>query len=95
MFLSEFSIFKAGLAGGQYLIVGLLALFVVIAFCALVLPINRMVFGKAPASQGVAALPFSVMLAMYAAVVPVITLGVFVPEKLYNLLRAAAAILGG
>ncbi len=95
VFLSELSIFKAGLTAGQYLIVGLLTLFVVVAFCGIMFPINRMVFGKASAPQGCAALPFSNKFVLYAAVVPVITLGIFVPDRLYNLLRLAATIFGG
>jgi hydrogenase-4 component F len=46
VFLSEFLILKAGLAEGRYITVGLLALFIVIAFCGVLLHINRMVFGR-------------------------------------------------
>ena len=49
VFLSEFSILKAGLAQGQYLVTGLLAVFIVIAFFGILAHVNRMVFG-APAS---------------------------------------------
>ena len=44
IFVSEFLILKAGLAGGHYITVGLLGRFV-IAFCAVMLHINRMAFG--------------------------------------------------
>jgi hydrogenase-4 component F len=47
VFLSEFSILKAGFAEGQYLMMGLLALFIAIAFFGILLHINRMVFGRA------------------------------------------------
>ena len=49
VFLSEFWILKAGLAQGQYLATGLLAVFIVIAFFGVMAHLNRMVFG-APAS---------------------------------------------
>ena len=46
VFLSEFSIFKAGLIGGHYVVMGLLALFITIAFIGILLHVNRMVFGR-------------------------------------------------
>src|SRR6202043_1033315 len=45
VFLSEFSILKAGLNQRQYLATGLLVIFIVIAFFGVMLHINRMVFG--------------------------------------------------
>ncbi len=47
VFLSEFSILKAGFAEGQYVIMALLALFIAIAFFGILLHVNRMVFGAA------------------------------------------------
>ncbi len=46
VFLSELSILRAGLAEGRYVIVGLLALFIVIAFFGVLLHVMRMVFGR-------------------------------------------------
>jgi len=46
IFLSEFTILKAGLTQGQYLATGLLAAFIVIAFFGVMLHVNRMVFGS-------------------------------------------------
>ena len=45
VFLSEFSILKAGLNQRNFLATGLLALFIVVAFFGVMLHINRMVFG--------------------------------------------------
>ncbi len=45
VFLSEFSILKAGLMQKHYLATGLLAVFIVIAFFGIMRNINRMVFG--------------------------------------------------
>ena len=46
VFVSEFLILKAGLAEGRYVVVGLLTLFIAIAFFGVLLHINRMVFGR-------------------------------------------------
>jgi hydrogenase-4 component F len=101
LFLSEFAILKAGLSGGHYLATGLLALFIVIAFFGVMLHVNRMVFGAPAApprgqarSQAEAApLPFSCGLALVLAAVPVLVLGVYVPQPLHDLLTRAAAAL--
>ena len=97
VFLSEFSILKAGLAQGQYVATGLLAIFIVIAFFGVMAHLNRMVFG-APASatpeQDIPGrkhaetfrLPFSCRLALILAAVPVLVLGVYVPKPLHDLL---------
>jgi hydrogenase-4 component F len=45
VFLSEFSILKAGFAQRQYAIMAFLALFIAIAFFGILLHVNRMVFG--------------------------------------------------
>src|SRR5208283_904319 len=46
VFLSELAILRAGVSSGQYFATGLLAVFVVIAFCGIMFHISRMVFGK-------------------------------------------------
>jgi hydrogenase-4 component F len=56
LFLSEFSIFKAGLAEGRYLAIGLLVLFIAIGFFGILFHVNRMVFGPA-AGRSSAELP--------------------------------------
>jgi hydrogenase-4 component F len=96
VFLSEFTILKAGLAQGHYVATGLLATFIVIAFFGVMVHVNRMVF--APAENGAreadsAALPFSCRLVLIVAALPVLVLGVYVPKPLHDLLAAAAAAL--
>lgn len=54
LFLSEFSIFRAGLQRGRYLVITLLVIFIVIAFFGILAQVNRMVFGRPP---GAAAAP--------------------------------------
>jgi hydrogenase-4 component F len=95
VFLSEFAILKAGLAAGHYLATGLLALFIVIAFFGVMAHVNRMVFGAADdaTEQPGARLPFSVALVLVLAAVPVLVLGVYVPEPLHDLLVQAAGVL--
>ncbi len=104
VFLSEFSILKAGLAQGQYLVTGLLAIFIVIAFFGILAHVNRMVFGAPmspapePAHSPPEAIappraPFSCQLALVLAAIPVLVLGVYVPKALQDLLALAAAAL--
>lgn len=104
VFLSEFSILKAGLAQGHYVATGLLAAFIVIAFFGVMIHLNRMVFG-APASsvqgenhpgpekEATSRLPVSCRLALALAAVPVLALGVYIPRPLHDLLAIAAAAL--
>jgi hydrogenase-4 component F len=107
IFLSELSILKAGLTQGRYLVTGLLALFIVIAFFGVMLHINRMVFGtqengqnalsanEHADAQGVKSyhLPFSCRLALILAAVPMLLLGVYIPKPLHDLLTLAASAL--
>lgn len=107
IFLSEFSILKAGLTQGRYLVTGLLAVFIVIAFFGVMLHINRMVFGARENGQNAMPvnhhsgagngktfpLPFSCRLALILAAVPVLELGVYIPKPLHDLLILAASAL--
>lgn len=103
IFLSEFSILKAGLTDRRYIVMALLAVFIVIAFFGVMLHVNRMVFGgrengaaEAPAAEpnGRYRLPFSCGLALILAGIPVLLLGVYIPRPLHELLLAAASVLG-
>jgi hydrogenase-4 component F len=104
VFLSEFSILKAGLAQERYWATGLLATFIVIAFFGVMAHVNRMVFGapaRAASEHAHAGtevpqafhLPFSCRLALILAGAPVLILGVFVPQPLHDLMSLAAAAL--
>jgi hydrogenase-4 component F len=107
IFLSEFSILKAGLTQGRYVVTGLLAVFIVIAFFGVMLHINRMVFGaREDRKNGEEALnpvilrathpvrlPFSCGLALILAAVPILLLGVYIPKPLHDLLSLAATAL--
>ncbi len=97
VFLSEFSIMKAGLGRGQFAATGLLAIFIVVAFFGVMAHVNRMVFAAPGASHaGVERsepfrLPFSCRLALLLAAAPVLVLGVYIPRPLHDLLALAAA----
>jgi hydrogenase-4 component F len=98
IFVSELVILKAGFSAGHFTVVGLLALFVAIAFCAIMFHINRMVFGAADSGGGAPALPaipLACKLTLAVAAVPLLVVGIFVPGPLHVLLRAAAAAMGG
>jgi|YNPNPStandDraft_1061719.scaffolds.fasta_scaffold01453_18 hydrogenase-4 component F len=109
VFLSEFSILKAGIINGQYLVIGLLAFFIGVAFFGIMQQINRMVFGSADIILmdnrtqlfGRAILsqrntpPLTCILALVITLIPAILFGIYLPEPFYQLLHQAAALLGG
>jgi len=94
VFLSELSILKAGLTTSQYGVVGLLAVFIVIAFFGVLYHLNYMVFGP-PTMQLQTKLPKTCLAAMVVVLAPVLLLGVYIPEAFYELLHLAASSLGG
>jgi len=95
VFVSEFVIFKAGLASGYYLVVTVLAVLVVIAFCAVMFHVNQMVFGVAQQEMSAAFVPVSCKVTLALAAIPLIIIGVYVPTPFYDLLKAAANAMGG
>ena len=94
VFLSELSIIKAGIAAGQYWVIGGLTLFIIIAFCGIMYQVNRMVFGQHLDSPGLPTVPLACKLAILLAVIPVVVLGLYLPQPLNNLMRFAALALG-
>jgi hydrogenase-4 component F len=95
IFVSELAILKAGLASGQYVAVALLALFVVVAFCAVMLHVNRMAFGTPNVNTEMPETPVSCVITLALAAIPLLAIGVYVPAPLHDLLNAAAAAMGG
>jgi hydrogenase-4 component F len=97
LFMSELYILKAALDTGRYLIAsGFLALLLVI-FVGMSTPVLRMAQGQPPPyARGKAHLdnPFSVGPALVLACL-ILLLGVYVPPRLWDLLRQAAQTLGG
>jgi hydrogenase-4 component F len=94
VFFSEIAILRAGLRTGHYLVIGLLSLSIVVAFCGIMFHVTRLVFGK-PSSESVAvALPRSCVGALVLAAIPVLGVGLYVPQWITDLLGHAAAVLG-
>ncbi len=95
IFLSEFSILSAGLRAGHNVAVAILAIFIVIAFVAILLQVNSMLFGKPEPSSPAVAVPASCRTAVVLGAIPVAVLGVYIPGPLHSLLTLAAQQLGG
>jgi hydrogenase-4 component F len=95
IFLSEFSVLSAGVRAGHMVVISILAVLIVIAFVGIMLHVNSMVFGKPLAPYSAQSLPLSCRLAVCAAAVPVLLLGVYVPAPVHDLLQLAARQLGG
>jgi hydrogenase-4 component F len=95
IFISELVILRAGFASGQFVAVALLAFFVVVAFCAIMFHVNRMVFGAPRHDLPVGALPGSCKATLALAAVPLLVIGIYIPTPLHDLLKAAASAMGG
>lgn len=108
VFLSEFSIFRAGLAEGRYLTMGLLAVFIAIAFFGVLMHINQMAFGHAGPFEArratmlsnelripvsSAPLPVSCTAMLVVSGALVVILGLFLPGPVHRLLTLAAGAL--
>jgi hydrogenase-4 component F len=95
VFLSEFSIFRAGLEHKDYLTIALLVIFISVAFFGILLHVNRMVFGRPTieAAPGHKALPFTCILTLVLAAIPILVLGVYQPASLHKLLELGASQL--
>ena len=79
VFVSEIVILKAGVASGQYVAVALLAFFVVIAFCAIMFHVNRMVFGLPAPDRAPFSAPLPCKATLAVAAIPLVVIGIYVP----------------
>jgi hydrogenase-4 component F len=95
IFLSEFSILSSGIRSGHVVAVAILAVFIVVAFAAIMLQVNGMLFGQPETAASAAYLPLSCRTAVCFAAIPVVVLGVYIPGPLHSLLTLAAQQLGG
>jgi len=93
VFISEFFIFRAAVLSKHYIVVGLLAVFVVMAFCAITFHITGMVFGPPGEFNGHDS-PAVCNWAIAIAFVPVLILGFYLPPFLQSLFEGAARALG-
>jgi hydrogenase-4 component F len=95
IFLSEFSILSAGLRSGHNAAVTILAILIVIAFIAIFLQVNRMLFGNPEPAATSPSAPRSCRVAVIIAALPVVVFGVYIPGPVHSLMMLAAQQLGG
>jgi hydrogenase-4 component F len=95
IFLSEYAILSAGVRGGHNLAVAILAFLIVLAFIGILYQVNRMVFGRPEIAYEQHSVPLTCRIAVIAAIVPVVVLGIYIPSPLHALLELAARQLGG
>jgi hydrogenase-4 component F len=96
VFLSEFSIFRAGIGREHYVATALLATFVVIAFFGILYHLNRMVFGRPDPKLSDSlpvTIPLTCTIALALAAMPVVVFGLYLPPQVQALLKAAAGAL--
>ena len=98
VFLSEFSIFKSGIAQGRYVVTGLLVFFIAVGFFGILSHLTRMVFGAPPngateTPRPKAHLPFTCRLTLLLAALPILVFGLYIPKPLHDLIQLAAAAL--
>ncbi len=94
VFLSEFSIFRAGLSEGRFIEMALLVLFIAIGFFGILQHINQMVFGGSNSDAKLKVrLPASCLVVLLVTALLVIWLGFYLPEPLHQLLRLGASAL--
>ena len=96
LFLSELAIIRGGLAGGHYALVALMAVLLVVIFVGFLNHFRVMYFedgaGEAPEVARVG--PWLV-LPMWLALVPLLVLGLWWPQALWDHFQAIAQALGG
>jgi len=95
-FMSEFSILKGALDGGNYVSASLYLLFLAIIFVGMATAALRMAQGAPPEGLGErTSEPMSAVVPAVALAVAVTVLGVYVPEPLQALIHDAARTIGG
>jgi hydrogenase-4 component F len=95
VFASELTIFGAGFRNGYALAAAVALALVALSFAGFLGAFNRMAFGTAPFRIPAGEPSWSGLLAMGLSLMPVLGLGLHVPGSLAELLRQAAAVLGG
>jgi hydrogenase-4 component F len=95
VFLSELAILRAGILAHAYIVIGLLALFIVIGFFGMLWHVTQMVAGDPPAERQHVHLPSACLWALTIAAVPVLVLGIWLPSGLNEALQSAARVMGG
>ncbi|HVA29065.1 MAG TPA: proton-conducting transporter membrane subunit, partial [Candidatus Baltobacteraceae bacterium] len=94
VFLSELAILRAAMLAHAFVVMALLALFIAVAFCGVLWHVTRMLAGESPAERKPVRLPPTCVWALVLAAIPVVVLGVWLPDGLSRALEAAARVLG-
>ncbi len=94
IFASELLILKAGLARGEYLVTGFLALFIVVGFAAIMRHATRMSFGAGPLGRWPGVVPGTCLAALAITAAPLVILGLSMPTALVGLLQLAGTAMG-
>jgi hydrogenase-4 component F len=94
VFLSELAILRAGLLAHAYVLVALLAFFIVVAFFGLLWHVTNMVAGPPESEPRRRRIPLTCAWALLLAALPVVILGVWLPQGLAQALESAARVLG-
>ncbi|MGH7640998.1 MAG: proton-conducting transporter membrane subunit [Candidatus Dormibacteria bacterium] len=95
LFISEFAIIRGAFRVNQWAFGAVLAALLLIGFLALFAPFNRMAFGRPGRLEAVghAELNWLTLLPAYLLLGAVLTLGVWVPGPLHQLLQGAARVV--
>lgn len=92
VFLSELAILRAGILAHMYLVIALLAIFIVVAFFGLLRHLTYMVGGEP--EDRCRRLPAPCLWALGLGAIPVVLLGIWIPRGLSDALLSAARVLG-
>jgi hydrogenase-4 component F len=94
LFLSEFAIIRAGLAGSKYLLVGLMAVLLIIIFVGFLNHFRAMYFkgGEAEAEAKASVSPWCVA-PMWLALIPLFVMGLWWPQVLWDHFQSIAHAL--
>jgi hydrogenase-4 component F len=92
VFLSELAILRAGILAHMYPVIGLLAIFIVLAFFGLLRHLTHMVAGEPDVQPS--RLPAPCLWALALGAIPVVFLGAWIPSHLGDALQSAARVLG-
>lgn len=95
VFASEFRVLSAGVLSGHWLVVALTVLLLVGVFAGMMLHATRMALSQWPSGSPRAVPGWCSKLSLLLCLGLVVLLGLYIPAPLENLLRQAAAVLGG
>jgi len=95
IFISEFSILSAGFRQGYVVVAIAMLVLIALIFVGFLFYLNGMVFGKASSAIQPGEISYLSLLAMGLSTLLIVSLGVFIPAPLGDLLHQAAAVLGG